>query len=770
MVQNKPIPGMNPEDPKHLRLTLRTLLAYMDDVLEPAQAREIGTKIQETPYASQLVDRIQDVLRRRRVAAPDLTGPGSGLDPNVVAEYLDNTLLPESVPDVERVCLESDAHLAEVAACHQILTLVLGDPIHVSAESRERLHALIPAALAHQPAAARALAPAARTSAPAPTAPAAQAPAVARPAREPVSASTNGGTVAKTRFSETIPEYLKPKPLWKRALVPTVVVLVFMFWLALLIYDPSILGGSGKPDEVAQSDQPPSAKTESQQLPVKTQEPEPVESAAKTEIPDEPMEAGPAKAASAEVAVAETNVPPIVIDPMPPKDKEPVEVVVNKAGTSTTEAGPVDESEKVGTTEPAKTQEPETTTTTQPVVPAPPAAEYTTRAANSITTGVLLRFDEKKNEWGTLPYRSIVRIGEQLACPEPLDAVFAMNDTDCEVTFIGGVLASFENASAPAAFALDVRQGKILFTRTEGDNQSLAFTVLIGNDTLQFELVEPNTRCGLEILPRLPDQFEQSPGPNWYTGRLYVDAGQVRFTDRTGAKHLLAGKQALDVSPNEPAEGQPAPIPPMVEMDQFMPEWLNPLNRGYTSQTSRYMRQIHSAFQEADGKTDVTTVLLPLAKSDNTPPAVAVMAAKSLAMIGSLRDVADLLSLNEASPEEIRMATIEGIRRWLTLHPDPAYGQLLRNELGRNFRKDTAAQVYRLLWGYRKSELKDTAAALSLVDLLMDDSITVRTLAFVHLQELTGKTNNYRPLDSESQRKTAVNRWRNDVLEGKLFN
>src|SRR5688500_9079898 len=264
MVQSKPVPGGNSEDPKHLRLTLRTLLAYLDDVLEPAQAREIGTKIQETQFASQLVDRIQDVLRRRRVEAPDLAGPGSGLDPNTVAEYLDNTLPPQSVPDVERVCLESDMHLAEVAACHQILTLVLGDPIHVSAESRERLHALIPTALAHQSRPESALAPAARAATSATPSRAARegaapaAGAVAHSASSPP-ASSNGGAagpkpVPATRFSETIPDYLKPKPFWKRALVPAFVVLVLMLWVGLLIYDPSLLGtGSNTSDEIAQT-------------------------------------------------------------------------------------------------------------------------------------------------------------------------------------------------------------------------------------------------------------------------------------------------------------------------------------------------------------------------------------------------------------------------------------------------------------------------------------------------------------------------------------
>ncbi len=124
-----------------MRLTLRTLLAWLDDTLPPSEVREIGKQVSQSPLAHELVERIYRVTRQRRYTVPSKSGPDA-TDPNLVASYVDNDLEADQVAEYERKCLTSDVNLAEVACVHQILSL-LGQKVQVPPEAKARMYQLV---------------------------------------------------------------------------------------------------------------------------------------------------------------------------------------------------------------------------------------------------------------------------------------------------------------------------------------------------------------------------------------------------------------------------------------------------------------------------------------------------------------------------------------------------------------------------------------------------------------------------------------------------
>ncbi|MFO1064039.1 MAG: hypothetical protein U0892_09265 [Pirellulales bacterium] len=122
-----------------MRLTLRTLLAYRDRVLNPAEMDDMHRRVQQSPTAGKLVKRIDELAARKQILAPPVDGKGLGSDANSIAEYLDDTLRKDQVPELERICLESDSQLSELAQCHNLLTTAMLTAVEVPAQLRDRV-------------------------------------------------------------------------------------------------------------------------------------------------------------------------------------------------------------------------------------------------------------------------------------------------------------------------------------------------------------------------------------------------------------------------------------------------------------------------------------------------------------------------------------------------------------------------------------------------------------------------------------------------------
>ncbi|MEQ1824363.1 MAG: hypothetical protein ABL921_00370 [Pirellula sp.] len=125
-----------------MRLTLRTLLAYRDGVLDPQDATALELRIKDSSTAQKISQRIEEGMRNRKLAPIPVDAREFGFDANLVAEYLDDTIPVEVLPEMERRSLENNALLSEIGSCHQIISRALSVPVSVPTSLRQRIREL----------------------------------------------------------------------------------------------------------------------------------------------------------------------------------------------------------------------------------------------------------------------------------------------------------------------------------------------------------------------------------------------------------------------------------------------------------------------------------------------------------------------------------------------------------------------------------------------------------------------------------------------------
>ncbi len=715
-----------------MRLTLRTLLAYLDGILEPNDAEDLAKKIEESDYAVELVDRIRDVMRRLRLGAPSISDRGPGLDPNTVAEYLDNTLASERVSDFEKVCLDSDIHLAEVASSHQILTLVLGEPAEVDPASRQRMYLLHGTEGKVKPPPTSAV-----QSTPA-------MPGAKNPPRLDLEPSAAGER--KPRPKPTVPEYLRePRRRAPWLAISAAVLLAACFTVVVLMafgfFEPEGAGGkllarlgvtsaqqpeaASKAEEVKGQEQTPKASTPDKSTAAPTVEPgkEPAPSTTaneKPEVKNPPPSAPPSPPATAETPPSAT----------PPNGatKPAVPESAPKASTETNPPAPGPTSETEKPAAPEVVEQPQQL---------PPEPLGRLMSGNQVLLG-----SKAGGDWTRVAPNQMLIPQDVMALPTYRVKIALTMGVTLEI--LGGSRVELLGGSAGELPGIRVLYGRVVLMPLGkvGSRMRLAFGERSG--TITFTNAETVVALDVHRL-RVPGTNPET-GPARIVADLYVTTGGITWEESAGGTAAqpiaLAPQQRLNFDANlTSAPTDARELPPWIEGST-----ISPLDR-----------RASVAIAEALPTDRLTRVSLMELEVSRPQKEVKWLALRCLGYLGQFDDV--VLALNNEANKLVWSDYIDELRA--AVGRDAESAAAVRLALEKQFPQQ-AADLYRMLWGYTNQDLQNgnPPSDRTLVAGLDDDLLAMRVLSYWNLRDITGQGAAYQPEQPAARRAQAVRRWR----------
>lgn len=731
-----------------MRLTLRTLLAYLDDLLDPKDAIEMGKRIEENKIATELVHRIRTRMRLLRLGAPKIEGKGIGVDPNSVAEYLDNSLPPDRVLDFEKVCLESDVHLAEVASCHQILAAILDKPAHVDDALRRRVYGLI-----H------------RGDAP-PLPPDGTGPlgeVLETAFAPPISGSGVDAAPPQSSVTPAAAAAASPSP----RLLPLALTLavVFLFVLGgLRVLGPfnrshplAGLLGAARSDadrQVAQGE--PVGESAS-----KVGAGAPAESGTddgRSASPDGTTGKSTADGDAGGRVTSGKGAPadsarPVDADSEVPGSGKPATPAQKKPRQPAASPMPDVESDAAAATRPAETPDKPAPGGSPAAAPAPPPNKPEPAVESSdegpVEIGrflseehVMARRNPDDNLWYRLARGTRLLDGDHLVSL-PVYRPQLLLTTGVQVMLVGEAslrLKGLENGEVPE---LTVEYGRLLFASSGRPGATVQLNLAGQVGILRFADVD--AEVAIEVHQFVPAGEDPLAAPANTVISISARKGKVVWKGGEEAETVIANGDRAQFLVNQP---------PVVDQVGF-PYWSNPpsaggLDRSASEQLAGIVRLDRP----------VTLSLGELAESRRVE--VRSLAARCLGVLGTYDALWNELS-NDKQYSYWDEA-VDGLRNAIARSPEEASG--VRKSI-EGLRKRHSADLFRLLRGYDAQQLEQGGAA-QLVDYLEHDDLDVRVLAFENLRRITESTHNYRPEKPAEARKIQIQEWRKQLKEGRV--
>jgi hypothetical protein len=764
-----------------MRLTLRTLLAYLDNILELDDRELLEKKVQESEFAQNLIKRSRETVNNQELSALDPIGHSIRQDPNAVAEYLDNTMAREQIEEFERQCLdntpEADTRLAEITACHHILTMVLGDPVQFAASSRERMYRIGESETIDR-----------QTDA-------------GESGQEPIagveqtdthavagSASSNQSTTdpddsfdpADLLPSSKVPDYLRSEDNRNRWLpiIATTLVAAVVTGILLILFEPSssaikqsengavaksdsqdvaenpsvspdqnpALQGSTPPviPEVSEENNSekvttnisekkiPSDSSESAKPPVENSTPnQPVENsdtssndAAKPNARAVPAEGKEVLPESGAPSSATQENPP-TNDTLPTNTEEPVEAEQPSAGSQDTDKD---------TSKPTATDD----------LPAE-AAEGGNQVLGRLVSDdqILLVSSDGFDKLRWLPPQSNLKKGQTLvALPtfRPNLSLLALT-----VELEGGSILELLDLNEGGIPILKLAYGRMV-VRTNFNGGMFHLKI---NDKRSIALTLKNTETaiGVEVFPETPLGRDPETAERDYTIDVYTLSGSVDWQEEPLQGVVEAGQlQSLGRMP-----------PPEPQSFSVAPEWATKVQMSKLD--ARAFPAIRDVLQ------DDRNVKLSFSELVEKRRQVEVkqLALRCCAHIGYFDPLVEALGDESMDRRWEKCATYLQEAAWR--HPE--YARRVRESMER-LRNEKGVDLYRMLWGYTNEGLLNNGEAEQLVEFLSSEDLDLRVLSHWNLKTITGKGYTFQPNKSESKRRKSLKRWQALLNKGNI--
>ena len=730
-----------------MRLTLRTLLAYLDDRLSPGNAREIGKKLKDSPFAQELADRIRTVMRQRR-----LTTPGRKvkmIDPNLIAEYLDDQLTPELVSLIEKEVLSSDFSLAEVAASHEIIGLI-GDPVNLDHRLKERL-------------------------------------LKQNPHRSADDFSDHElDKVTQEKESDPAQDVWKPlapqKEFSPRS--PALILAALLIgWLALLLTEQfreprdEVASSTAVPPEDEHQDDEAAAANVDEMDEVAKPAPQDGADSMPAADGDEHDPVSPADELSGDSGADDADGPPMSVEadpsgeesaepPTDDQDQVPPDQIAS-AGDSSADVA-VDLSDSLVVPEPPLVQQFE-------FVVDDPHGMLLSRAVDGSdwTRAVLLQGESA--DWHDLVTDRVS------ALPDPLSAQVTPVDVEWSARLIAPCLVQFNDGPRPELRVYDGRCVIIPDVLHDGTRNG-ELKLVAGGVTAKCSLSGADFRLGVLVIPMTavdpalgppnPNDVPPPGSPSEPPAAAASDGAEAfNSTERLplGADTIVTlfvakGSAVVEMNGDEPitveqgralqwttASGSALQLQ-LSEPGQLeaIPDWVYAAGEAAVPEVEAAKTRLASAFDEFDSTIDAAEELC-----NDRNPLVARFAA---AVLSTTREVERLVQvLLQTDEEQVRIESIRGLQNAAaqTLQGRQDVLRALENRLPMR----DLSHFVRLLQGVTPAEAELEETSVWLVAMLRHDRAPIRQMAFMILVELTGQINGYHPDSDLGRRNDSVKRW-----------